>query len=141
MQPDIQRADARLRLISGVVLVFATLIAIVGVIAFHRWMSQQAATLPTALLIAQLRRWIGFALLACGLCLLLLAGYAARVARQVIEQRRWPRAGARVLRDTPIRRDAAALRFGRLLNLAAIVLLALALGAGALSWRMSLLGS
>lgn len=139
MEPDLQRADARLRLISGVVLSAAFVAAMVGVFAFQQWMNEQAATLPTVQLIALLRRWIGFATTASGLCLLLLAGYAARLARRVAEQRRWPLAGARVLRDTPVRREAAALRLARLFNATAVVLLALAVGAGALSWRMSLL--
>lgn len=139
MTIDIQRADPRLRRKSVVVLVLAALAAIACVVAFHRWMTHQAESLPTGLLIAQLRRWIGIALTASGLCLLLLAGYSARLARRVIESRRWPLADARVWRDTPIRRDAAALRLGRWLNLVALVLVALAVVAGVLGWRLSML--
>lgn len=139
MPIDIQRADPRLRRRSPIVLALSTVAAIACVVTFHHWITQQAASLPTELLIAQLRRWIGIALTASGLCLLLLAGYAARLARRVIAARRWPLADARVLRDTPILREAAALRLGRWLNIVAIVLVVLAVAAGVLGWRLSML--
>lgn len=136
MHTDIQRANPRLRRLTAVVLGVATLLALLLVFAFQRWMLQQAETLPTAQLIVQLRGWIGMALTASGLCLLLLAGHTARLARRVIAERRWPLATARVLRDTPIRRETAALRLARLFNIVAVALLVLAIGVGVVSWRL-----
>ncbi|MBO9664520.1 hypothetical protein [Dokdonella sp.] len=136
MSIDIQRADAGLRRTTFIVLTAAAIAAVWGVFAFHQWMLHQSAALSTEQLIVRLRLWIGLATTASGLCLLLLAGHSARTARRVAEQRRWPLAGARVLRDTPIRRGDAALRLGRLLNGIAVVLLLLALGVGLLSWRL-----
>ncbi|GAA0706974.1 hypothetical protein [Dokdonella soli] len=136
MTTDIQRADPRLRRITVVVLVVATLAAALFVFALQRWMLQQVERLPTEQMIVELRHWIGMLLTGSGLCLLVLAGYAARLARRVIAERRWPLAGTRVLRDTPIRRDAAALRLARLLNLVAVALIALAIGVGVVSWRL-----
>lgn len=136
MSIEIQRADARLRRLTVVVLAAATIAAVGCVAAFHQWLVQQTAALSVEQLIVRLRHWIGLATAASGLCLLLLAGHSAQAARRVVEQRRWPLAGARVLRDTPIRRGDAALRLGRLLTAAAVALVLLALGAGLLSWRL-----
>ena len=140
MNTDIQRGDARLRRTSIFVIVFASVVAIACVFSFQRWMAEHAASASTADLIAQLRRWIGIALTASGLCLLVLAGSAARLARRIGEQQRWPVADARVLRDTPIRRGAAALRIAKGLNALAVVLIALAIGTGVLSWRLFVAG-
>ena len=139
MSVEIQRADPRLRRTSAIVLTLATVAAITAVLVFHQWMSRRAAVMSTSELVDQLRHWIGIALTASGLCLLALAAYSARQARRITEQRRWPLAEARLLRDTPIRRDAAALRVGNWLKLMALFLLLLAIAAGGLGWRMSTL--
>lgn len=136
MSTEIQRADAGLRRTTLVMLALAAILAVACVFAFHQWMLHQSAALPTEQLIVRLRHWIGLAMTASALCLLLLAGHSARAARRVAEQRRWPLAEARVLRDTPIRSGDAALRIGRLLNGTAVVLVLLALGVGLLSWRL-----
>jgi hypothetical protein len=88
-----------------------------------------------------MRRAIALTVLASGLCLLLLAGYGARLARLASKERRWPLSNARVLRDTPIRRDLAALRIARWLNGGALALIALAIAAMAISWRLFVLAS
>jgi hypothetical protein len=140
MTIDIQPADRRLRRVTAVALVLAALAAIVLVLAFEHWIKRLPERLPTPQLVVQLRRGIAIAMLACGLCLLLLAGDAARLARRIIEERRWPLVAMRVLRDTPIRRDAAALRLSRRFNIAAGVLIVLAIGTGWLSWRLFVAG-
>lgn len=136
MSIEIQHADSRLRRVTAIVLVLATIAAAWTVFAFHQWMLQQATALSAEQMIVRLRHWIGLATTASGLCLLLLAGYSARNARRIAEQRRWPLADARVLRDTPVRRGDVALRLGRLFNAVAVVLILLALGVGLLSWRL-----
>ena len=108
MNEDIQTADPRLRRITLVALALAGVAALAVVVAFHHWMTRQAAVLPAEQLVARLRLWIGIAMTASGLCLLLLAGCAARLARTTLDQRRWPPSSLRVLRDTPVRREAAA---------------------------------
>lgn len=141
MNIEIQRADARLRRLTAVVLAAAAIAAAWCVFAFHQWMTQQTAALSVEQLIVRLRLWLGLATAASGLCLLLLASHSAYTARRVAQQRRWPLAGARVLRDTPIRRGDAALRLGRLLGALAVVLVVLAIGFGAVSWRLFALTS
>lgn len=136
MGTDIQHADPRLRRVTVVVLTVATLAAVTLVVSFQHWLLRLAEGMPAAQLIVMLRRWIAVALVGSGLCLLLLAGHAARLSRRVIEDRRWPLAHARVLRDTPIRHGDAALRLARLFNAAALVLTAVAIAAGLLSWRL-----
>lgn len=136
MSEEIQRADLRLRRTTIAVLAFAALAALVSILTFQRWLGELAATLPTELLIAQVRRWIGVAATACSLCILLLAGHAAVQARRINAGQRWPVERARVLRDTVVRRGEAALRIGRLLNVTALVLIVVGAATALLSWRL-----
>ncbi|HEY0230941.1 MAG TPA: hypothetical protein VGC55_06800 [Dokdonella sp.] len=136
MNHEILRADVRLRRVSFAVLALATVVAFILIFAFQRWLVHTTETMPTAQLIAQLRLWIGGALVACGVCVLLLAGYAARLARRIFEQGRWPLEDARVLQDTPIRRHAEAAKIARTMNIAAVLLMLLAAGLAAISWRL-----
>ncbi|MET0226349.1 MAG: hypothetical protein ABW187_07920 [Dokdonella sp.] len=136
MNHEILRADVRLRRVSVAVLALAAIVALILMFAFRYWLTRTADTMPPAQLIVQLRIWIGAALVACGVCILALAGLAARLARRILEQRRWPLHGARVLQDTPIRRDAEAANIARKMNVAALLLMALAASLGALSWHL-----
>ena len=136
MAIDIQPADPRLRRVTAIVLGLSVIAAIIVVIAFWHWINHLAERLPTRELIVELRRGIAFAMLACAMCLLLLAGYSARLARQVSAERRWPLAATRVLRDTRIRREASAKKIADWMNIAGVVLMLLALAAGLLSWRL-----
>lgn len=138
MDIEIQRADVRLRRLTIAVLAFAA-VAAVGVILLARgWMIRQALASTPEQLLAQMRHWLGAASIACGLCLLLLATHAWRRGRAALAQRRWPVANARVLRDTPIRRDDAALGIARLLTLVSLMLVVFAVAMIALSWRLFL---
>lgn len=139
MSHEIQHADLRLRRFTVIVLVLATLAAAALVFGFRHWLGELAALLPTEQLIAYLRRWIGIVAIACSLCVLVLAGYAATRARRVIAERRWPALRARVLRDTVVRHDEAALRVGRLLNVTALVLVVIGIASMLLSWRLFVL--
>ncbi|MFI4969543.1 MAG: hypothetical protein ACHP7D_05015 [Lysobacterales bacterium] len=136
MNTEIQHADLRLRRVTILVLGVAGLAAFALLIGVQHWMTNIAASMPAERLVASLRRWIGFAMTASALCLALLAGYSARVARRARAQQRWPLAEARVLRDTPIRRGEFAMSIGRLLNVAAVILVVLALAAALLGWRL-----
>ncbi len=136
MSEEIQRADVRLRRMTVVVVAVAALAALASVIAFQRWLADLAATLPTELLIARMRHWIGIGATAGSICILLLAGHAAIHARRINAGQRWPAEQARVLRDTVVRRGEAALRIGRLLNITALVLIVVGVAAALLSWRL-----
>jgi hypothetical protein len=138
MAIEIQRADTRLRRVTIVALVLATLAAAGVILLVHGWMIRHALASTPEQLLAQMRQWLGLASIACGLCLLLLAAHAWHRGRAATSQRRWPVANARVLRDTPVRRDDAALRIARLLNLVSLMLLAFAVALIALSWRLFL---
>ena len=136
MSEEIQHADLRFRRVTIVVVAIAALAALATVFMFQRWLGELAATLPTDLLIAQMRRWIGVAATACSLCVLLLAGHAAVQARRIKAGQRWPVERARVMRDTVVRRGDAALRIGRLLNVTALVLVVVGVATALLSWRL-----
>src|SRR6187551_883503 len=103
MDIEIQRADARLRRVTIAVLVLAAIAAVGTILLARDWMIGQAMASTPEQLIAQMRRWLGAASIACGLCLLLLAMHAWRRGRAAAAQRRWPVANASVLRDTPVR--------------------------------------
>lgn len=138
MEIEIQRADVRLRRVTITVLVLAS-IAAVGVLLLARgWMMSQALLSTPEQLLVQMRHWLGAACIACGICLLLLATHAWRRGRAAVAQRRWPVANARVLRDTKVRRDEAALGIARMLNMVSLMLLAFAVAMIALSWRLFL---
>jgi hypothetical protein len=136
MAEEIQRADPRLRRTTTLVLTIALLVALASIFLFQSWLGRSVATTPAAALIAQLHRGVAFALLACGLCLLLLGGYVARMATRVDEQRRWPLEQVRVIRDTPIRHGVTALRIARWLNIGAVVLVLIAIAIGVVSWQL-----
>jgi len=135
MNVEIHRADPSLRRLTFIVLSAAVLGAVLLMVLFHNWIGRSARALPDAQFVFELRRMIGFAMTGAGLCLLVLAGYAARLGQRVIEQRRWPLTGARVMRDTRVRTGEHAIAFGRMLNIAAIALLAMSIGVGVLSWH------
>lgn len=132
----IQRADIGLRRITVIVLGLASLAAIALVLGFQSLLSSHAATLTTDDFIVRMRAWLAVVVSMIGVCILLLGGYAARSARGITAQRRWPLAGARVLRDTPIRHGDDALRIARWLNGIAAVLVVIALLAGVIAWRL-----
>lgn len=136
MNVEMHRADPRLRRLTFAVLGIGLIAAVLSISMYHRWLDRAVQGMPAAQMFADLRRTIGFAMAGCALCLLLLAGYAARLGRRVIEERRWPLRTARVVRDTPVRAGTDALVFGRSLNMAAIVLIALAVGCSVLSWHL-----
>lgn len=136
MASDIHRADPSMRRITFIVLGLAMLVAVGLVFVFQHWLAQLALQFSTTELVAQLRRMIGFTTFAIGLCLLLIAACAARISRCIKSERRWPLTAARVLRDTPIRRERDAIRIAGWLTAAAIGLIVLALASIALGWRL-----
>lgn len=136
MTTEILHADRRLRRVTIVVLGVAVLAALALLYAYQAWLTRQASGMLTTQLVERLRHDIGIAVVASGVCLLLLAGYAGLMARRVKKEARWPLGGARVLRDTSIRRGQAALRIGRLLDIAAFALILFGVAAVILSWRL-----
>jgi hypothetical protein len=136
LSEDILRADPRLRRLTLIVLGIAALLAMLGLTLFHRWLGDISNTITTDALITRVRSLIGLALTGSAICIAALAWYAARTGKRACTTRQWPSTDARVIRDTPIRRGNAALRIGRLLQVAAIVLIALALTTGIVSWRL-----
>ncbi|HET9031525.1 MAG TPA: hypothetical protein VFN25_01335 [Dokdonella sp.] len=136
MSEDMIRADPGLRRQTMLVLGIAVLMAIATVYFFQQWLSGIADIPGTDQLILRLRRLIGIALTGSAICLGFLAWYAARKATLIKTFEQWPLPGVRVLRDTPVRRGAAAMKIRQGLNLTAVVLLLLALGMGIISWRL-----
>src|SRR5689334_14274500 len=110
MTTEIQRADVRLRRTTVVVLALAVLAAATLVFFAQRWLTERAIAASTEALVVQMRHWIGIAAALSAACLLALAVHALRRARAAAAQQRWPVTGARVLRDTPVRKGEAALR-------------------------------
>lgn len=132
----IHRADTRLRRTTAVVLIAAAIAAVALVLGFRNWLASHAASVTTDDFILRMRAWLSFVIAMIGVCVLLLGSHAARSARGIATQRRWPLAGARVLRDTPIRHGDEALRLARWLNGIAVVLILAAVCAGFIAWRL-----
>lgn len=136
MNIEIHRADPQLRRMTLVVLASAMLAAILLMAWFHRWLDRSTVSMPAERFMLEMHRMIGITSTASSLCVLLLAGYAARLGRRVIEARRWPLHGSRVVLDMRIRSGEAAVAFGRMLNIIAVVLVVLAIAFGVLGWRL-----
>lgn len=136
MNIEIHRADPQLRRLTLVVLAFAMLAAILLLVWFHHWLDRSTVAMPAERFALEMQRMIGITSTGSGLCVLLLAGYAARLGRRVIDERRWPLRGSRVVLDTRVRTGADAVSFGRMLNIVAVVLIVLAIGFGVLGWRL-----
>jgi hypothetical protein len=136
MNIEIHRADPRVRRLTLIMLSAGLLAAILLMTWFHHWLDRSTVAMPGELLVLEMRRMMGITGMASGLCVLVLAGYVARLARRVIEERRWPLRASRVVRDTRVRSGEAAVTFARMLNITAVVLIALALGVGVLGWRL-----
>jgi len=136
MSDEILRADQRLRRLTAIALIVATLLCVVAMIAFHRWMSGIGDGQHVTHVVARIRSMIALALTGSALCFAALAWLAARSGQRARSSEQWPLPGARVIRDTPIRRGSAATRIGVLLQMAAVVLIVLAIAAGTLSWRL-----
>lgn len=133
---DIQPADPRLRRTTAIVLTVATLLACTLLVALQYWLDRAFVATPNAQMIVQLRTWTAASMTAVGVCLLVLAGYAARLARQTSDGMRWPPETLRMLRDTPIRRGETAQRIARALNIGALTLVVLGIGAAWFGWRL-----
>ena len=136
MNVEIHRADPRVRRLTLITLSAGLLAAILLMTLFHHWLDRSTVAMPGELLVLEMRRMMGITGMASGLCVLLLAGYVARLARRVSEERRWPLRTSRVVRDTRVRSDEAAVTFARTLNIIAVVLIALAIGIGVSGWRL-----
>ncbi len=130
------RADPGLRRQTFIVLGVAALVAIAAVFVFQHWLTGIANVPGTEMLIQRLRRLIGIALTGSAICLAFLAWYSAHKATLIEKFKQWPLPGVRVLRDTSVKRGAQAMKVRLSLNLAAGVLLLLALAAGFVSFRL-----
>lgn len=136
MSEEILRADARLRRITWIALAVAVVLCIVIVIAFGRWLAGTHFDMPVEMLAKTVRRFIALTTTGIALCLAILAWLAVRAGRRTGQARQWPLPGARVIRDTPIRRGEAAQRIGRRLQALALVLLVFAVACAVLSLRL-----
>ncbi|MEO7433791.1 MAG: hypothetical protein ABIR62_17630 [Dokdonella sp.] len=136
MADEIQRADPQMRRTTSIALILGVLAALGLVVVFKWRLAAWVAATPTAMIVTGLHRGAAYALLGSGLCLLLLGGYVARLATRIRQQQRWPLDGVRVVRDTPVRRGADALRIGQWLNITALVLTLIAIAAGMVSWQL-----
>ena len=137
MSNDMLRADPRLRRRTIGILVAAAVLCVAAVLVFQRWMLGVADEVQSLdALVPRLQTWTALALTGSALCLAVLAWLAARSGRRACQSEQWPLPGARVIRDTPMRRGAPARRVGRLLQVTALALIALAIGAALVSLRL-----
>lgn len=136
MSNDILRADPRLRRVTLIVLGIAVMAALLGIVLFQQWLRGLVELPRSDELIVRLRQLAAVALTGSGICLALLAGYSAHKGTRAIQFQQWPLPGARVIRDTPVRRGPAAVRIGRRLQVVAGVGVLLAIATSILSWRI-----
>jgi hypothetical protein len=135
MTTEIHPADPRLRRVAFCIIGACAIAALLAAAAFRQWLDRIAGTMTAEAFVHTVRRTIGLSSIACGVCVLLLAAYAAWLGRRVIAHRRWPLPLARVLRDTPVRSGGDAVSFGRILLVAAAALAVAGLTFGVLGLR------
>lgn len=136
MSEDIQRADPAYRRRTLQLLAGAVVLAIIVLVGAQRWMQAHAIVGAPREAAMQIRQWIGITMTLCGFCLLALAGHAWWLSSRAQRDARWPLAGARVMRDTRVRRGDAVAPIVRWLRVAALVFVVLAALAIAAGWHI-----
>ena len=137
MSIEIQHADPQLRRRTLAVLGAAVVAAILVTMGFHGWLRRSTAEMAREVFVLQIHRMVGISCTLVALCVLALAGYAARVSRRVAETRRWPLRDARVVLDTRVRSGDEALALASTLRLVALVLIVVAFAVGFFGWRVT----
>lgn len=136
MSEEIQRADPTYRRRTLRLLGAAVVLALVALVCAQRWMQAHAIVGSPREAALQIRQWIGITATLCGFCLLALAGHAWWLSSRARREARWPLAGARVMRDTRVRRGTSVESIVRWLRIATLVLVALAALAIAAGWQI-----
>jgi hypothetical protein len=136
MSTEIQHADPQLRRRTLAVLGAAALAAVAVMTWFDGWLRRSTAEMPRDVFMLEIHRMVGISCTLLALCVLALAGYAARVSRRVVESKRWPQHDARVVLDTRVRSGDEALAIASTLRLVALVLIVVAFAIGILGWRL-----
>jgi hypothetical protein len=123
---EIQPADKRLRLLTGLIFAVAVVAGASGLWAFEVWLDsvkQKPSDEALRLLLSALVWLVGTAFLA----LLLLGVHFWRWGKRIRATAQFPLPGSRVVRDTVVLRGEAALRRGRFLHGTAVALVSCAL--------------
>ena len=139
-QPEIQRADPRLRAraIVGVLLVCAVIVIAYAVLA--RWIDQ-LPDLPRAQARATLARILGWSTGVVCVMVALLGGYAWQLGGKIRRAGRFPLPGTGVIRDTVILTGRRAQTRGRAVRFVGAALVVLSLALAIAAWRLvTLLG-
>ena len=128
IQPADPAARARaIRIAVALAVLFAGLL-----MAFQwlggEWMTHRVAKQPM---------WLPVIGLVFMMPILVFAVLAFRKGGQAVRALRFPVPGDRVIRPTPVREGAAAIRVGRLMQLLSVLLLGCALGIPWLLWRLA----
>ena len=136
MSIEIQHADPQLRRRTLAVLGAAVVAAVLIMMWFHGWLHRSTAEMARDVFVFEIHRMVGISSTLLALCVLALAGYAARVSRRIAETQRWPLRDARVVLDTRVRTGEEALALARTLRLVALVLIVVAFAIGIFGWRL-----
>jgi hypothetical protein len=135
---EIQRADPKSRRQVLVVTLAGALIGAVLIMVFAQYRTELGAWLGDSPSERRARLGIALAVMAALGCapLLGLAVYLGFFGSRVIRARRFPPPGSLVVRDTPVLRDRAAIRRGRIFEALAAAFAAAALGLLFALWRL-----
>lgn len=136
MSTEIQPADPQLRRRTFAVLGACAIAAIALMMWFHGWLYRSTIVMPHEIFVLQIHRMVGISCTLLALCVLVLAGYAARLSRRIVESRRWPLRDARVVLDTRVRSGDEALGIASTLRLVALLLIVVAFAVGIFGWRL-----
>jgi hypothetical protein len=132
---ELQRADTRLRTFTFVAVAAATAAGIPALVYFQGWLAGVSQLSSPE---AQRRILSVFAWLAgvSAVTVFALGAYLWHFGSRVRAAGRFPLPGSRVIRDTVVLRDAAAVRRGRIVQATGVVLIVCALGLLATSFLL-----
>jgi hypothetical protein len=132
---DVQRADPNLRVTVVIVVVVVLITGVVLFVNLQRWFTA-LAQVPTAAAQAQLLTAFAWAVGIGCVAIFWLSASLWRLGGRVRRAAQWPLSGARVIRDTPVLRGAAAVSRGRVLQGVGAALFLCAASVSVLAWRL-----
>lgn len=134
-ESKLQRADPGARRVLAWTLVMGMGAGAIAYALLQAWLAD-VMQLPPATARQKLLSLLFWVLSVGAVSLVGLGAYIWRVGARIRAARRFPPPGSRVIRDTPIRLDAAAVRRGKAIQAAGAALVLCASGLGAISWRL-----
>ncbi|HZP67161.1 MAG TPA: hypothetical protein VFB32_12740 [Rudaea sp.] len=133
---EIQPADLAQRRRVMIVLGAAAVVLIAIAIAFEYWLRHALTSYTPAELVLRVKDMLFVYVVLIAICLVALGVHFVLRGRRIVADGRYPARDARVVRDTPVREGAEAVRIGNVSQAtgAALCIAGLAVAFGGIAW-------